>query len=138
MLAINEKHVAYIRRDLTERGILLEDLNEDLIDHICCQIESSGQSDFETAYRQAIASFGEEGFIKLQIQTYRLVYKKEIIMKKFTYLAGYLATTLSTTGILFKFMHWPGANIMILLGIVMLNFIFLPMYFYKKYKSVDA
>ncbi|MCC6818248.1 MAG: hypothetical protein IT245_05110 [Bacteroidia bacterium] len=59
-------------------------------------------------------------------------------MRKFTYLTGYLATTLCTTGILFKLMHWPGANIMILLGITLLNFVFLPLYFYKKYKEVHV
>jgi hypothetical protein len=41
-------------------------------------------------------------------------------------------------GILFKFMHWPGASILILLGIITSSFIFLPLLFTVKAKEQQS
>ena len=56
-------------------------------------------------------------------------------MKKTMFVLGYIAAALTTFGLLFKVMHWPGANIMLILGVAMLNFGFLPMYFTDRYKK---
>jgi hypothetical protein len=59
-------------------------------------------------------------------------------MKKTMYVLGYIAVLLSTTGLLFRTMHWPGASIMLVVGVVLLNVGFLPMFFYNRYKQVAA
>lgn len=51
------------------------------------------------------------------------------------HLSGYLGITLATLGVLFKIMHWPGANIMLLSGLLVISFLYVPIYFIKKYKS---
>lgn len=59
-------------------------------------------------------------------------------MKRAVYLIGFLASFLLSTGFMFKIMHWPGASIMMVLGFILLNIGFLPMYFYDKYKSAKV
>jgi len=36
---------------------------------------------------------------------------------------------------MFKIMHWPMASIFMLAGFLLLNFGFLPAYFYQKYRA---
>lgn len=58
-------------------------------------------------------------------------------MKKSVYVFGFLASFLLSSGIMFKMMHWPTANIQIFIGFLVLNFAFLPVYFYQKAKSAQ-
>ena len=48
---------------------------------------------------------------------------------------GVLAALFIGVGSMFKFFHLPSANIQFLLGILILNFVFLPMFFYQLYKQ---
>jgi hypothetical protein len=41
---------------------------------------------------------------------------------------GTVAGLIFSNGILFKIMHWPGANVMLLLGMLVLFFVFVPLY----------
>lgn len=50
-------------------------------------------------------------------------------------LAGSFGGLFFGIGSAFKIMHWPGANIQILLGVFLLAFFFLPMFFWQLYKS---
>lgn len=102
-MELTQEHIDYIRHDLKRRGVALDALCEDLIDHICCQIETSSRDDFEAAYRDALSGFGN--IEQLQKDTFNLIHKKQIMMKKTAYLLGYMATTLCSTGLLFKIMH---------------------------------
>lgn len=52
--------------------------------------------------------------------------------------AGLLSGLLLTAGSMFKILHYPGASIMLALGMVILNLIFLPMFFYQLYKKSIA
>jgi len=56
-------------------------------------------------------------------------------MKRAVYLTGFLASFTISTGFIFKIMHWPGANVLMLTGFIALNIGFLPLYFYDKYKA---
>jgi len=132
---ITEAHIEYIQKDIMQRGIVLNDLAESLLDHICCSIENDNENDFDCAYAKAIHTFGEEGLLKIQDDTiFLLTINRKITMQRSMYIMGYLAVFLATTGLLFKLMHWPGANIMLVSGIALLNLGFLPVYFYDRYK----
>lgn len=129
------EHIEFIRQDLSSRGIILDEIRESLTDHLCCMMEKCESHDFETAYQEAVASFGEQGILQVEEQTvYLLIRKKQILMKRSMYVIGYIAAILSTSGLVFKLQHWPGAAIMLVLGIALFNFAFLPMYFYDRYK----
>jgi hypothetical protein len=56
-------------------------------------------------------------------------------MKRSVYLLGFLTSLLFSFGAMFKMMHWPFANILMFTGFLVLNFGFLPAYFYKKYRA---
>jgi len=134
-MELTTDQIAFIAQDIQERGITMDELTEDLVDHICCVIENGSNADFHSAYHEALETFGKNGFRKIQNETnVLLTLKREIIMKKTMYSLGYIAACLSTTGLLFKLQHWPGAAIMLTVGIVLLNFGFLPIYFYSWYK----
>ncbi|NQV52075.1 MAG: hypothetical protein HQ500_02780 [Flavobacteriales bacterium] len=51
------------------------------------------------------------------------------------HISGFVGLTLTTVGVLFKIMHWPGAAVMLLGGISALAVAYVPVYFFKKYKT---
>jgi len=128
-------HIERIKSDLVRQGVTMGDLSDNLLDHICCSIEEMEGNDFEKAYQQVIERFGEDGLRKVQEETTNLIYKKEFAMKKTMYILGYFASMFAVTGVLCKIMHWPGAGPALLLGALLLNFGFLPLYFRDKYKQ---
>ena len=56
-------------------------------------------------------------------------------MKNSTNLLGFLASFMISTGILFKVFHWPYAGIILFAGFLILNFGFLPFFFFNKKKK---
>ncbi|HET8839336.1 MAG TPA: hypothetical protein VFM82_10130 [Flavobacteriaceae bacterium] len=134
-MELTAEQIAFVQQDLQKKGITMTDLADNLVDHICCIIENGQESNFQEAYANSLTSFGVDGIQNLQIETiYLLTIKNQIIMKKTMFILGYIALFLSTMGILFKIQHWPGSSIMLILGIALLNFGFLPMFFYDRYK----
>ena len=135
-MELTTQQIDFIRNEVLKRGITFSDLADSLTDHICCSIENNNSNDFDSAFANAFGSFGSDGLNKIQDDTIKLLtFKKTILMKKTMNILGYVAAFLSTTGLLFKLQHWPGAAIMLTLGIALLNFGFLPMYFYDRYKT---
>jgi hypothetical protein len=39
MSLLNDKHIAHIIKDLNHRGIVADDVQDELIDHICSAVE---------------------------------------------------------------------------------------------------
>lgn len=52
----------------------------------------------------------------------------------FRSMTGILSVILIASGSLFRFFHLPSANIQYTLGMLLLNFVFLPLFFYHLYK----
>ncbi|MBC7426729.1 MAG: hypothetical protein H7321_09360 [Bacteroidia bacterium] len=59
-------------------------------------------------------------------------------MKKAIYVVGFIATFMTTTGLLFQFLHWKGAAFILIMAVVLINFGFLPMFFYHRYKRSES
>lgn len=55
-------------------------------------------------------------------------------MKATMNILGFISIFAITTGITFKMMHWPGANISMVGGVFLFNVGYLPLYFYDRYK----
>ncbi len=49
--------------------------------------------------------------------------------------AGFIAAFFTSTGSIFKMLQYPTANMQIALGMVVLNFVFMPMFFMHLYKE---
>jgi hypothetical protein len=141
MFCITEQHIDYILDDIRRNGIETEDLQFNLLDHICCLAEQnlSDDGDFEAFYRQTIQQFYRKELRELEEETLLLLtFKHYYTMKKITIAGGVLAVLAYVSGSLFKIMHWPAANIMMTAGILLMTFVFLPMVFILKAREVNS
>jgi len=58
---LTDDHIAYIRRDLHYRGLVLESLQDEIVDHVCSAVEEAmndGDKRFIDAYHDVLRSFG--------------------------------------------------------------------------------
>ncbi len=126
-----------IKADLLSRGLSYDRLIDDVLDHVCCMVEEymDGGSDFETSYSQVLEIIGDKSLPEIQHQTLLNLDKKYQRMKNFTYIFGLMAALLTVLGSFFKRMHWPGAAILITVGIVLVVLVFLPLYFISMQKE---
>ena len=126
-----------IRADLVSRGLTYDRLIDDMLDHVCCMVEESMEegSDFESSYDQVLDSIGDKRLPEIQHQTLLNLDKKFQRMKNFTYVFGLTSAILTIIGSFFKKMHWPGAGILITVGLVLIVLVFLPLYFINSYKE---
>ncbi len=137
MTELNTKQVGQVEQELSEKGISLLALRQDLLDHICCAIEyklEQGKS-FSIAFEEAFSAFGDTGLLRIQLETEELLNQKENPMKTTTFISGIIAGALITTGSYFKMQHWLGANISILTGVIILIVVFIPSIFIIEYKK---
>jgi len=82
-MQLTNEHIDYIIKDISYRGIVYEDLGDELVDHICTLVEermAEGEK-FIDAYDAILAQFGQEQDIqKLQSQTIQLTNNNTKIM----------------------------------------------------------
>ena len=132
-----DENLDRIRSDLVSRGLTCDRLLEDVLDHVCCQVEEGMQAgdDFETSYGRVLGSIGERRLYEIQHQTLLLLDKKFQRMKKFTYVFGLSSALITILGAFLKRMHWPGSGIFLTLGIAMIVLVFLPLYFVTNYRE---
>jgi putative ABC transport system permease protein len=73
---LNSDHIQFIIKDLHRRGLLLDDLKDEIIDHVCSAVEArmlNGER-FIEAYDQVIKSFGDSpGLQQTQKETTRAI-----------------------------------------------------------------
>src|SRR6267142_1006940 len=57
---LNSDHIDFIIKDLNYRGIVAEDIHEELIDHVCSAVEAEmgANKNFIDAYHNVLKSFG--------------------------------------------------------------------------------
>lgn len=56
-------------------------------------------------------------------------------MRKLAYTSGAISSSLALLGLLFKIQHWPGASIMLILGIGGLALVFIPSFAKYRYNK---
>lgn len=141
MYCITDQHIDFILDDIRRNGIETEDLQFNLLDHICCLAEQTLREgdDFEGFYRQAIKQFYQKELRELEEETILLLtFKHYFMMKKIMIAGGLLSLLGYLSGSFFKIMHWPGANIMMTSGILLMSFVFLPLVFILKAKEINT
>jgi len=126
-----------IRGDLVGRGLTYDRLIDDVLDHVCCMVEDGMNqgADFESSYDRVLDTIGHRALPEIQHQTLLNLDKKFQRMKNFTYLFGLTSAIITIVGSLFKKMHWPGAGILITVGLVLIVLVFLPLYFITNYRE---
>ena len=134
---ITEKHVDYVSARIDESRIKSKELRDDLLDHFCCVIEEEmGKGiDFDAAYATAFDQITPNGFDALYKETMFLLNRRKIILlKQAIYFSGYLFTLISVTGVFFKKMYWPGATMLLIVGLSGLLCVFIPLKLLDRYK----
>ena len=124
--AVIDDNYDRISGDLIRLGLTYDRLMDDMLDHVCCMVEEGMEegNDFETSYHKVLDAIGEKSLPEIQHQTLLNLDKKFQRMKNFTYLFGLSSAIITIIGSLFKRMHWPGAGILITVGMVMIVFIY--------------
>ena len=71
MYSLNEQQIDFILGDINARGIRLESLQYDLLDHICVIIEQQleKEEDFEQCYLQTIRTFYRNELCEIEDET---------------------------------------------------------------------
>ena len=141
MYKLREEQIDYILNDIKNRGIEIESLQLNLLDHACCIIEEelNEGDDFESFYQKIITRFSKNELKEIEEETICLLtFKHYYAMKKTMITTGTISVAAFITGSIFKIMHWPGAGILLILGIGILSFIFLPLMFILKTKDKSS
>lgn len=138
MYALSTDQIEFVRLDIQAQGIESEGLQQDLLDHICCVIEHelTDGGDFEMFYKQRVKHFYKWELKEIQEETTALLaFKNYYVVKKIMLVSGGVLTALLVLALVLKFLHLPGASIALLLGVTLLNFVFLPLLFALKIKE---
>lgn len=138
MYRISEQQIDFILNDISARGVEMESLQQNLLDHICCIIEHDLEEngDFESFYQNTVKRFYKDALWEIEEETLRLLtFKNYYTMKKTMIVSGTFSAAAMSIGIFFKFMHWPGASVLIILGIAVSSLVFLPLLFTLKAKE---
>ncbi len=129
MRELSLRDIDQISRDVRAQEITFSHLADDLIDHICCDVEHVMQSGipFSDAYAQVRRKMGSARRLKeIQEETLYAVDTKYRKMKNTMKVAGIAGTILFGFASLFKIMHWPLAGVFMTLGALILAFLFMP------------
>lgn len=136
---LSEKQVDYILNDIRRNGIQTEELQLNLLDHICCVIENemSPENNFDEFYRSVLSRFFKKELKEIQEETdLLLTFKNYYTMKKIMLRSGAVSAVTFILGSIFKTMHWPGAGELFVFAIFVAGFIFLPLFFLIRSKEM--
>lgn len=95
-MQLTAEHIDYITKDVLYRGIVVDGLKDELIDHICTAVETEMQSNkrFIDAYHAVLKSFGHTGGLReVQSQTIKFENQKTKIMLKNYFLIAFRSLT---------------------------------------------
>lgn len=128
MQSLTIENINTIEEEVSRSGVTFSHLREELIDHLCCDVEREMKQgiSFEHAFAKMQGIIGNKGLKKIQENTLLLIDKKYRIMKKTMKIFGLVSLLLMTMGALFKIQHWPGAGIMLVFGFFLLGTVFFP------------
>lgn len=136
-MRLNSDQEKIIQDYVDHQGLSIRTLRDDVVDHLCCVIESGlgrGQS-FEQLLDKAIMDLAPNGLIEIQHKTiFLLNAKRIIIMKKLMYIIGFLGAITLTAGVTFKLLRMPFGYELFTVGFLVLLLIFIPLLAIDRYK----
>ena len=133
MYVLDKSQVDYILNDIRRNGIETEELQFNLLDHICCVVENemSPDTSFEAVYANVLPRFFKHQLREIQEETNLLLtFKNYYAMKKVMINSGLFTAVTFTVGSILKLLHLPGAAVLLILGIASMSFVFLPLFFH--------
>jgi len=131
-MTLSAGHIIYIKELLDTSPISSELMKDDIVDHICCAVESKMKQgeNFEKALPNVMSEFAPHGLYEIERESYLLLNYKYIIMKKFTYSFVAIACIATCVGLLAKMLHLDGANESLIFGLASMT-VAVPMILFK-------
>ncbi|HEC44157.1 MAG TPA: hypothetical protein ENI20_15140 [Bacteroides sp.] len=130
MYELNEVEIDKISGDIDQQGLTYTLLKNELLDHICCNIEEEMENGlhFNEAYRKVKQEMGSRRIRQIQDETLYLINKKYRKMKKTMYGLGIAIPILLGVGLVLKLQHLPGAGLIISVGFLAMAVLFMPIF----------
>ena len=130
MAELTDRELEILSGEIEKQGLTYTQLQKELLDHLCCDIEAKMDEgiEFLKAFEEVSKQLENDRIQKIQEETLLLVNQKYRMMKRFMYILGTIAPSLLIVGAIFKMMHWPGAAVLITLGTFLLAAIYLPVF----------
>jgi len=130
MLEISETELDQLSRDIDRQGLTYTRLKNELLDHICCNIESYMREGltFNESYRKVKREMGSRRITQVQDATLYLINQKYRRMKKTMLVLGICSVVTIIIGTVFKLLHWPASGILLTLGLTSFSLAFLPLF----------
>ena len=130
MAELTDKELKILSKEIDKQGLTYTQLQKELLDHLCCDIEAKMDEgiEFLKAFEEVSLRLENNRIQKIQEETLLLINQKYRMMKKFMYILGTIAPSLLIVGAFFRLQHWPGAAVLITLGTFLLAAIYLPVF----------
>ena len=141
MHKITDDQIDFIISDFAKRGVVLEDLRDNLLDHMCCIIENemTESDNFYQFYDAVLPRFFNKKLSEIQIETENLIrFKNFYTMKKTMNITGIMTVILLLSGAILKTLHLPGAGITIVSGGSLFSLFFLPLLIAIKFRDDNS
>ena len=137
MAELTEKEIRRLNREIQRQGLTYTELQQELLDHLCCDVEAKMEEglEFVKALEKVRKGMGKDRIQQIQEETLLLINQKYRIMKKFMYILGMIAPAMLITGTIFKIQHWPGAGVLLVLSLFILGAIYLPVFVMVKIRD---
>ncbi|MDW7691428.1 hypothetical protein R9C00_18225 [Flammeovirgaceae bacterium SG7u.111] len=127
MSQLSKEDIDFLHKSLVQKEIKYDPLVDEILDHICCEVESlmeNGMS-FSDAYLRFSKSLKPKALKQLEEETIHLVNYKLFVMKKAIYILASFTASLFFISSIVKIMHWPGANPLIQIDMILFTITFL-------------
>ncbi len=141
MYKVTDEQIDFILENIKANGVTIEDLQYNLLDHICCIVEREMPvgGDFYKFYDNIMPRFFKTELKEIEEETNNLLtFKNYYAMKNTLKISGIISSILTIFGAIFKIMHWPGASVLIVLGGLSFSLIFLPLMIVLKFKDEES
>ncbi len=137
MAELTEREIRRLNREIEKQGLTYTELQQELLDHLCCDVEAEMEEglEFVKALEKVRKGMGKDRIQQIQEETLLLINQKYRVMKKFMYILGMLAPAMLITGTIFKIQHWPGAGVLLVLSLFILGAIYLPVFVMVKIRD---
>ncbi|HEX2937129.1 MAG TPA: hypothetical protein VHO72_17370 [Bacteroidales bacterium] len=125
---LTELDILTITETIDKAEISFSHLRDELIDHVCCEIECQMEdgANFQQAFSNIKTKIGIRELQIVQENTLLLIDKQYRIMKRLMKISGVLSLLFLMTGTIFRIFRYPASNILIGMGFLLLCFLFLP------------
>ncbi len=137
MCELTKRNIEFISKKVRNSNIGSKEMQEDIIDHLCCAIEKDmklGLS-FEHAFNEAYENIFSDSFDEFQsVILNSKTHQVSKSIKRFLYITAYFSLISLITTFYFIETDKVGQNIAILASSIIISTLFLPVFFIYRYK----